>query len=81
VDKVTQQTAASTDPLGDAISVLERIDLVALSAHPETEDAGNRVAVALGYLRAVKIDSQVQARAESQDALAPITALLRGDRV
>jgi hypothetical protein len=47
-----ESSAATTNPLGDAISVLERIDLAALSAHPATEDAGNRVAVALGYLRA-----------------------------
>jgi hypothetical protein len=49
------QPAASPSPrdhLADAIAVLEGIDLAALSRSPATEDAGNRVALALGYLRA-----------------------------
>lgn len=64
-----------SDPLHDAIAVLSRIDLATLSAHPETEDAGNRVAIALGYLREAT-------KAQSEPRLTPwerLFALLRGD--
>lgn len=67
-----------SDALHDAILVLERIDLASLSAHPETEDAGNRVAIALGYLReAIKVEPQAQT-IEPREKLA---RFLRGEFV
>lgn len=43
-----------TDPLGDAITVLEHVRIEMPSARPDTEDAANRVNLALDYLRMVR---------------------------
>jgi hypothetical protein len=43
--------SATTDPLGDAITVLVNVRIENPSARPDTEDAQNRVALALEYLR------------------------------
>jgi len=46
----------TTDPLVDAITVLENILIENPSARMDTEDAMNRVTTALGYLRMTKYD-------------------------
>jgi hypothetical protein len=43
--------APTTDPLADAITVLENVRIEMPSARPDTEDAHNRVNLALEYLR------------------------------
>jgi hypothetical protein len=45
--------AKTTDPLGDAITVLENVRIENPSKRLDTEDAANRVALALGYLRMI----------------------------
>jgi hypothetical protein len=44
---------ACTDPLGDAITVLENVKLEDPSARMDTEDAQMRVNLALDYLRMI----------------------------
>ena len=45
--------APTTDPLGDAITVLENVRIEMPSARRDTEDAQNRVNLALEYLRMI----------------------------
>lgn len=75
-----------TDPLRDAITVLENVKIEDPSARPDTEDAANRVTLALSYLRMVctcgpgdVCSSQACKGATTREPLAAITALLRDD--
>ncbi|MDE2100524.1 MAG: hypothetical protein KGL39_24990 [Patescibacteria group bacterium] len=55
VERITLEGAAamarSTNPLADAITVLKHVANENPPERPDTEDAQNRVALAIGYLR------------------------------
>lgn len=53
VDSDDNRDAMVSEPLGDAITVLEAVNITDPSARPDTEDAHNRVNLALAYLRMV----------------------------
>lgn len=65
-----------TDPLSDAITVLEHVCIQMPSARPDTEDAQNRVNLALEYLRMALVERRAEPKV--QEPLAAITDLLRG---
>jgi hypothetical protein len=57
------RSSACVDPLGDAITVLSNVRIENPSARPDTEDAANRVALALDYLRMIEREPQAQSAA------------------